>query len=419
MVMDENNIKLKSVESELFSVILLHYNQQQYIKQSLNSIFEQNYPNIELIIADDCSIGDLNWIKEYVDENKTRNIKNVRYQFNEKNVGTVKNVNQAIRKVNGKYAMLFAADDILFNEGVLSYFHIGLNKLEDNQYMVAAQCHMMDVHMINDLGLFNNAATTLEMNNLSATEQFMRLASKCTYAMGATAFKTEMFEEKGYFDESFKIIEDWTYYLFLTLSGSKIIYNDFDALKHRAGGVSHYDEDDFPPHVIEYKNDLLISFEKFILPNLFLFEFEKKIELYNTYNCMLKDFRTFKVDKSRMSQFEFIRKNKYFYFRKIIRDVKDRNKNHIIRSFNISANLLSTWVILRFIKYAEQGLLPLGNQFTFFNSKFFSLISSSFITNTLLVLYIISLAMFIAFVALGIFCKLHKSLKKVMSIKRK
>ena len=43
------------MKDELYSIILTHYNQMQYIEEALESVFIQNYSNIELIVVDDFS----------------------------------------------------------------------------------------------------------------------------------------------------------------------------------------------------------------------------------------------------------------------------------------------------------------------------------------------------------------------------
>ena len=40
---------------ELVSVIIPSYNKQDFIEQSINSVINQTYKNIEIIVVDDCS----------------------------------------------------------------------------------------------------------------------------------------------------------------------------------------------------------------------------------------------------------------------------------------------------------------------------------------------------------------------------
>ena len=104
------------MSDSLFSVIVLHYNQPRYVLAALESVLSQDYSNIEIVFADDASTAiELVEIKNYIEEHKGSNIKNVVYSINEENVGTVKTVNRAVKKCSGEHVLFFAADDALCN----------------------------------------------------------------------------------------------------------------------------------------------------------------------------------------------------------------------------------------------------------------------------------------------------------------
>jgi len=84
------------------------YNGAQYIEQQLDSILNQTYPNIHLIIADDVSTDDTFAIlKRY--ESKYPNITISR---NATRLGYVKNFEQLIANTEGRYFALSDQDDI-------------------------------------------------------------------------------------------------------------------------------------------------------------------------------------------------------------------------------------------------------------------------------------------------------------------
>lgn len=299
---------------DLFSVIILHYNQQCFIKDAIDSVFSQNYGNIELIIADDASYEfDTDSIMSYIENNRTKQITNVKYLFNKENIGTVKNINGALRESTGRFAIFFAADDAFYDPEVLNNFAKMLTVLPSDQYMVCAQCSMMDENMSEKLGNFVNTPLAYIMNSETPIEQYRRIAFSCFYAMGATAFKLNMLKDKGYFDEAYRIIEDWSYYLELTLDGSKILYSDFQALRHRHGGVSHFNQEIIPPHVIEYRNDVLLIQERLILPHILEFPFRDRVKLIQRYERERKTFGGLLSGNLRPRRIDIIRKNKKIY----------------------------------------------------------------------------------------------------------
>ncbi len=93
----------------LVSVICLCYNHEEFVVESLNSVLNQTYKNIELIIIDDNSNDNSKetieiWLKKYP---------NVVFISNETNLGNTKTFNKALQLAKGDYIIDLAADDVL------------------------------------------------------------------------------------------------------------------------------------------------------------------------------------------------------------------------------------------------------------------------------------------------------------------
>src|SRR6185312_4924818 len=99
------------MEQPLVTIGAIGYNNARYVIETLESIKSQTYPNVELIVTDDCStdksvVGLITeWLKSY----------NHPYQFiiHDKNKGAPAACNEVIRRAKGKYISLIATDDIL------------------------------------------------------------------------------------------------------------------------------------------------------------------------------------------------------------------------------------------------------------------------------------------------------------------
>jgi glycosyltransferase involved in cell wall biosynthesis len=103
-------------ELPLVSVSLLTYNHQEFIHKAIESVLDQDYDNLEIVIVDDCST-DNNWkiIQDY--ENKfPAKIKAFR---NTENLGVTGNSNEVLKHCTGKFIAFFSGDD-LFLPGKIS-----------------------------------------------------------------------------------------------------------------------------------------------------------------------------------------------------------------------------------------------------------------------------------------------------------
>lgn len=95
----------------LISVVIASYNGERYIREQLDSILQQTYPNLEIIIIDDKSKdGTLEILKEYAaTETPGRIIKLV---SNDVNLGYVKNFEKGFLLANGSLIAPSDQDDV-------------------------------------------------------------------------------------------------------------------------------------------------------------------------------------------------------------------------------------------------------------------------------------------------------------------
>lgn len=221
----------------MISILVLTYNNLKYYKQCLDSIFEQTYNDIELIISDDCSINfDYEDISKYIELNKKRNIKNVIINVNEANEGIVKNYNKAIRLSKGEYIFYLAVDDVLFDnkviEDVVNYFET-TNSLIFTGYK--------DVYNEDLNKCIKTQPRELEVDIIKQNNSNLLYESLCkgSFISGSnTPFSRELIKRYGYIDEKYFHLEDYPRYLQLTQKGCNISFYDRKLIKYRMGGVT-------------------------------------------------------------------------------------------------------------------------------------------------------------------------------------
>lgn len=91
----------------LISVVLIAYNGQKHLRQQIDSILEQTYKNIEVIVCDDHSTDDTpSILSEY------RHYPNFKIWINDSNLGFRKNFEQACQRTNGSFIAPADQDDI-------------------------------------------------------------------------------------------------------------------------------------------------------------------------------------------------------------------------------------------------------------------------------------------------------------------
>jgi glycosyltransferase involved in cell wall biosynthesis len=94
----------------LVSVAIVTYNQKAFLAECIESILAQDYPNIEIVVADDCSSdGTQEMLQRYSQEWPGM----FKLALATVNQGITRNSNAALRACNGKYIAWMGGDDLM------------------------------------------------------------------------------------------------------------------------------------------------------------------------------------------------------------------------------------------------------------------------------------------------------------------
>ena len=100
-------------EIPLVTIAIPAYNHERYVKASIRSVLEQDYPRIELVLVDDGSHDDT-WATASELETECRaRLERVVFCRNESNQGTCDTLNRLCSMSTGAYFMILASDDML------------------------------------------------------------------------------------------------------------------------------------------------------------------------------------------------------------------------------------------------------------------------------------------------------------------
>jgi glycosyltransferase involved in cell wall biosynthesis len=92
----------------LISVALCTYNGAKHLCEQLDSIVNQTYPNLEIIVVDDCSTDDTYSIVQAYANSDSR----IKLYGNKQNIGFNKNFEKALSLTSGDYVAISDQDDI-------------------------------------------------------------------------------------------------------------------------------------------------------------------------------------------------------------------------------------------------------------------------------------------------------------------
>jgi glycosyltransferase involved in cell wall biosynthesis len=288
----------------LVSICMATYNGEKYLDEQLNSLVNQTYENIEIIIQDDNSSDNtLAIINKYI---KTYN--NIILSSNQKNLGYQKNFETVIKKSRGEYIAPCDQDDIW-----------ELNKIElllDN--IGEFSLIYSDSMFIDKVGncLDKKFSQSISNKFISSTNSLTFLTYNCVSAH-AMMFQKELLDKVLPFPDEF-VFDNWISANAASLNG--VIFMDKCMVNYRQHDTNALSS--IGKKKIKKKNSLerrRKKIEKYInKSNIFLENnlivqddialIRMIIHEYNQFDVKLFNYKLFKL--------LFLNKNKFFHIRK-------------------------------------------------------------------------------------------------------
>lgn len=114
------------MDKPLVSIIIPSYNHEKYISESIESVLNQSFANLELIIIDDASKDKSKEIIKVYEGRDSR----IRALFHDENKGIAETLNEAIKEAKGKFIAFIASDDVWVKDKLKKQFEV-LKKNED------------------------------------------------------------------------------------------------------------------------------------------------------------------------------------------------------------------------------------------------------------------------------------------------
>ncbi len=202
----------------LVSIVIPAYNGESFLEESVRSVLEQDYPNIELLVFDDgSSDGTAELLKSYGDRF---------YWESHENIGQSATLNKGWRMATGEILSYLSVDDILEPEAVRE----SVKALEENPDVIMTYG---DYSLIDENGQVLRQVKAPDFN-------YKEMLSKIIVQPGpGVFFRKKGFEDIGGWDTSLRQVPDFEYWIRLGLKGEfKHLHNSLARFRVHEGSQS-------------------------------------------------------------------------------------------------------------------------------------------------------------------------------------
>ncbi len=209
----------KSYEDKpLISIITVVYNGEKYLEETIQSVINQTYDNVEYIIIDGGSTdGTLDIIKKYEEK--------IDYWVSEKDSGIYDAMNKGVTLCSGDIIGIVNADDFIYRDtlqNVAKFFS------DTDAMFTFGQLDLAD-----EDGKVFDTAKSIGIDNIK-----YKLFRHMPFLHPTMFVKKEVYEKLGLYNTRYKLSADYDFTLRLVKNNIQFVKLDFSTGVFRLGGQS-------------------------------------------------------------------------------------------------------------------------------------------------------------------------------------
>lgn len=256
------------MNEDMLSIIVLTYKHGKFLYETLDSVLSQDYPRIQLIVAEDGAKDfDTDAVRLYITTHAKSNLIDCKILHPSTNSGTVKNLNKGLNEAQGGYIKIIAGDDTFASANVASnqvaYLKANLDKMLVVGSIVECDANMVPI----ETGNQNSEIVEKVMNG--SREQMLRYFCRSNSSFIATqaiCFRKEFFIKRGTYDERFKLIEDLPMAVRIISEDIPFGYQNSPCVNHRGSVGVSTSSNPFEASKVPYYQDLLSYYDLILEP---------------------------------------------------------------------------------------------------------------------------------------------------------
>lgn len=224
-----NNMESNSSPNPIVSVVVVTYNSSSTVLETLESIKNQVYRNIELIITDDASKDDtIEICKKWMEVEKERFLRTQLVTIME-NTGIAANCNRGFRASTGNWIKFIAGDDLLMPNCIED--NILFVQQNPNVDVVFSNLRAFGANANKNIDSFNRIVWT-KPNKLNKRDLHIIECYSNVFGAPSSFLSKKMYQELSGFDEKIPLIEDWPFYVKAT-QNHQVVVMDKVTVKYR------------------------------------------------------------------------------------------------------------------------------------------------------------------------------------------